>query len=76
MPALSNRRVVVNSATDVVLENIEIPVPAANEVLVRSTVVGICGSDLHAAHGRPRRQLLPAWNGHERETAKNARARG
>ncbi|WP_241988707.1 alcohol dehydrogenase catalytic domain-containing protein [Cryobacterium sp. TMT1-2-2] len=126
----------VNSATDVVLENIEIPVPGANEVLVCSTVVGICGSDMHAAHGRhpfmslrfrpghevvgvasgagadvdpawigardrgnerpvgstawpkatrasgccrrgrPRRQLWPAWSGHEHEAPENARARG
>ncbi|GAB3618474.1 alcohol dehydrogenase catalytic domain-containing protein [Okibacterium endophyticum] len=60
-----NRRVVVNSATDVVLETIPVPEPAANEVLVRSTVVGICGSDMHAAHGTHPFMSLPFRPGHE-----------
>ncbi|MFC4223998.1 zinc-dependent alcohol dehydrogenase [Lysinibacter cavernae] len=60
-----NRRIVVNSFDDIVLETEETPTPAAGEVLVRSTVVGICGSDMHAAHGRHPFMSLPFWPGHE-----------
>lgn len=65
MTGSSNRRVVVNSATDVFLESIGVPVPTANEVFVRSTVVGICGSDMHAAHGRHPFISLRFRPGHE-----------
>ncbi|WP_307866359.1 zinc-dependent alcohol dehydrogenase [Leucobacter chromiisoli] len=61
----SIRRVVVNTAEDIRVEQIETPTPAAGEVLVRSTVVGICGSDIHAAHGRHPFMSLPFWPGHE-----------
>lgn len=59
------RRVVVNSAEDVVIEHVSKPVAAAGEVVVRSTVVGICGSDMHAAHGRHPFMSLPFRPGHE-----------
>ncbi|TFB75398.1 alcohol dehydrogenase [Cryobacterium glaciale] len=65
MTVLTNRRVVVNSATDIVLERTAVPVPGANEVLVRSAVVGICGSDMHAAHGKHPFMSLPFRPGHE-----------
>lgn len=61
----TNRRVVVNSIDDITIERIERPVPASGEVLVRSTVVGICGSDMHAAHGRHPFIALPMRPGHE-----------
>lgn len=60
-----NRRVVVNSVDDVVIEEVATPVPADGDVLVRSTVVGICGSDVHAAHGNHPFMSLPFWPGHE-----------
>ncbi|WP_285727591.1 zinc-dependent alcohol dehydrogenase [Psychromicrobium xiongbiense] len=59
------RRVVVNAADDVVIEQVERPVAGEGEVLVRSTVVGICGSDMHAAHGRHPFMSLPFRPGHE-----------
>jgi len=46
-----NRRIVVNGLHDVVVETVTEPVPVAGEARVRTTVVGICGSDLHAASG-------------------------
>ena len=59
------RRIVVNAADDIRVEQVPAPVTGANEVLVRSTVVGICGSDVHAAHGRHPFMSLPFWPGHE-----------
>lgn len=61
----NNRRVVVNSMTDINIEVIDRPQPGADEVLVRSSVVGICGSDIHAAHGRHPFVGLPMRPGHE-----------
>jgi 2-desacetyl-2-hydroxyethyl bacteriochlorophyllide A dehydrogenase len=60
-----NRRVVVNSITDINIELVDRPEPGANEVLVRSSVVGICGSDMHAAHGSHPFVDLPMRPGHE-----------
>jgi 2-desacetyl-2-hydroxyethyl bacteriochlorophyllide A dehydrogenase len=59
------RRIVVNSFEDIIVEHIPAPEPQAGEVLVRSTVVGICGSDMHAAHGRHPFMSLPFRPGHE-----------
>ncbi|NRG43042.1 alcohol dehydrogenase catalytic domain-containing protein [Rathayibacter sp. VKM Ac-2835] len=59
------RRILVNAVDDVVVEHLDAPTPAAGEVLVRSTVVGICGSDMHAAHGRHPFIDLPFRPGHE-----------
>lgn len=59
------RRIVVNSFDDIAVEKVAEPQAGAGEVLVRSTVVGICGSDMHAAHGRHPFMSLPFWPGHE-----------
>jgi 2-desacetyl-2-hydroxyethyl bacteriochlorophyllide A dehydrogenase len=42
-----------------------IPAPGPNEVLVRTVAAGVCGSDLHAAHGRHPFVALPYRPGHE-----------
>jgi threonine dehydrogenase-like Zn-dependent dehydrogenase len=60
-----NRRVVVNAIDDVFVETVTEPEPAAGEVRVRSTIIGICGSDLHAACGRHPFIDLPYRPGHE-----------
>jgi L-iditol 2-dehydrogenase len=60
-----NRRVVVDSIDDITIEHTPLPEPGPGEVLIRSTVVGICGSDLHAAHGRHPFISLPMRPGHE-----------
>jgi 2-desacetyl-2-hydroxyethyl bacteriochlorophyllide A dehydrogenase len=60
-----NRRVVVNALDDVVVETISEASPGVDEVRVRTTVVGICGSDLHAACGRHPFIDLPYRPGHE-----------
>ncbi|MCA2216182.1 alcohol dehydrogenase catalytic domain-containing protein [Wangella sp. NEAU-J3] len=41
------------------------PVPGPGEVLVRTAVAGICGSDTHALHGRHPFITLPYAPGHE-----------
>lgn len=61
----TNRRVVVNSLDDVVFETVPEADPGVGEVRVRSTVVGICGSDLHAACGSHPFIDLPYRPGHE-----------
>lgn len=60
-----NRRVVVNAIDDVVFETVPEAQPAPGEVRIRSTVVGICGSDLHAACGKHPFIDLPYRPGHE-----------
>jgi len=41
------------------------PIPAAGEALVHVEAVGICGSDMHAYHGRDERRPAPLVLGHE-----------
>ena len=65
MSGTQNRRVVVSSADDITIEQTEVPAPGPDEVLVRSSVVGICGSDMHALHGKHPFVSLPMRPGHE-----------
>jgi 2-desacetyl-2-hydroxyethyl bacteriochlorophyllide A dehydrogenase len=58
------RRVVVRPG-HISVEQADAPTPAPDEVLVRSVVSGICGSDTHAAHGRHPFVALPYHPGHE-----------
>lgn len=41
------------------------PVPVEDEVIVKVETVGICGSDMHAYHGRDERRPAPLVLGHE-----------
>ncbi|MFJ9542533.1 zinc-binding dehydrogenase [Streptomyces sp. NPDC101225] len=61
----SMRRVVVRSIDDVQLEQVPAPAPGDDELLVRSTLVGVCGSDVHAALGDHPFIDLPYRPGHE-----------
>jgi threonine dehydrogenase-like Zn-dependent dehydrogenase len=47
------------------LEDVPMPVPGADEVLVKVAAVGICGSDMHAYHGHDNRRPPPLILGHE-----------
>jgi 2-desacetyl-2-hydroxyethyl bacteriochlorophyllide A dehydrogenase len=58
------RRVVIYPG-QIAVETADIPVPAPNEALIRTLVAGVCGSDLHAAHGRHPFVALPYRPGHE-----------
>lgn len=59
------RQVLVTSLDDVTVERRPAPVPGPGELLVRSTVVGVCGSDTHAATGDHPFIDLPYRPGHE-----------
>jgi 2-desacetyl-2-hydroxyethyl bacteriochlorophyllide A dehydrogenase len=58
------RRVVVSTGGIHVIQA-DIPRPERDQVLVRSVVTGVCGSDTHAAHGRHPFISLPYYPGHE-----------
>ncbi|MFG2859266.1 zinc-binding dehydrogenase [Streptomyces sioyaensis] len=59
------RRVLVRSLADISIEQVPAPVPGDDELLVRTTVVGVCGSDTHAAAGHHPFIDLPYHPGHE-----------
>jgi 2-desacetyl-2-hydroxyethyl bacteriochlorophyllide A dehydrogenase len=59
------RRVVVHSDRIEVETDAVVPRPRPHEVLVRSVVAGVCGSDTHAAHGRHPFIPIPYHPGHE-----------
>lgn len=47
------------------VEQVPVPLPGADEVLVSMLVSGVCGSDTHAARGRHPSIDLPYFPGHE-----------
>jgi L-iditol 2-dehydrogenase len=59
------RQVLVRSIDDVTIEHVPAPVAGDGELLVRTTVVGVCGSDTHAALGDHPFIDLPYRPGHE-----------
>jgi 2-desacetyl-2-hydroxyethyl bacteriochlorophyllide A dehydrogenase len=59
------KRVVVRSAGEVGLVDEPLPEPGPGEARVRTRVVGICGSDLHALAGEHPFIDLPYFPGHE-----------
>ncbi|WP_229716056.1 zinc-dependent alcohol dehydrogenase [Mangrovihabitans endophyticus] len=61
---MSMRRVMV-TAEGVRVTRAEVPRPAPGEALVRTVVAGVCGSDVHAWHGRHPFVSLPYAPGHE-----------
>ncbi|MBN6058386.1 alcohol dehydrogenase catalytic domain-containing protein, partial [Nonomuraea sp. RK-328] len=68
IPATMNhqiRRVLVRSIDDIRIERVPAPVPGDGELLVRTTLVGVCGSDTHAALGHHPFIDLPYRPGHE-----------
>jgi 2-desacetyl-2-hydroxyethyl bacteriochlorophyllide A dehydrogenase len=65
MDERSVRRVVVTAPGVVEIERTARPAPGRGEVLIRMRAAGICGSDVHAAHGRHPFVPLPYHPGHE-----------
>src|ERR1035438_8301239 len=47
------------------VEEVAVPVPEADEVLVRVRACGICGSDVHGMDGSSGRRIPPIIMGHE-----------
>lgn len=59
------RQAVIAAPGRIELRDAEVPEPGPGEVRVRSTIVGICGSDLHALEGKHPFITLPIVPGHE-----------
>jgi 2-desacetyl-2-hydroxyethyl bacteriochlorophyllide A dehydrogenase len=59
------RRVLVTEDHVAAVHDAPVPPVGAGEVMVRSVVVGVCGSDTHAMHGRHPFIHLPYAPGHE-----------
>ena len=61
----TNRRIVVTAVRAMELREEPVPAPAPGEVRVRTTYIGVCGSDTHAFHGRHPFIPIPYMPGHE-----------
>jgi len=59
------KAMVLRGGADLREETLPDPAPAANEVVVKVHACSICGSDLHAFHGKHPRLTFPRVLGHE-----------
>ena len=59
------RSVLLNKPQELLMRDIEKPVPAKGEVLIKVKRMGICGSDIHAYYGKHPTIYLPVVQGHE-----------
>lgn len=59
------RSVLLNKPQELIMRDIEKPIPAKGEVLIKVKRMGICGSDIHAYHGQHPTIYLPVVQGHE-----------
>lgn len=50
---------------EIIFENVDVPVIAEHEVLVKIIKIGICGSDIHVYHGKHPFTSYPVTQGHE-----------
>lgn len=56
---------ILHGGGDLRMQTVPDPTPAPNEVMVRVHACSICGSDLHAFHGKHPRLVFPRILGHE-----------
>jgi L-iditol 2-dehydrogenase len=59
------RALVLTAPNELRLEDVPMPVPRSDEILLRVRACGICGSDVHGLDGRTRRRIPPLIMGHE-----------
>lgn len=59
------KAVVLHEPGRLIMESCPIPQPKANELLLKTRAVGICGSDIHAYHGQQPSMNFPGIMGHE-----------
>ena len=50
---------------NITFRNVQIPVPEADQVLIKIKKIGICGSDIHVYHGTHPYTPFPVTQGHE-----------
>src|SRR5580698_3576848 len=66
MPSKMNAAVVEQFGKPLTLKEVDVPAPAAGQILVKTEACGVCHTDLHAAHGDwPIKPTLPFIPGHE-----------
>ena len=56
---------VMTSPGEIMFREMETPIPAAGEVLVKIERIGVCGSDIHVWHGKHPFTSFPVTQGHE-----------
>lgn len=59
------RALVLTAPNELRLQDVPMPVPQADEILLRIRACGICGSDVHGLDGRTQRRIPPLVMGHE-----------
>jgi 2-desacetyl-2-hydroxyethyl bacteriochlorophyllide A dehydrogenase len=62
---MAMRQIVLESPREVIVRSVPRPDPRPGDALVRTEQVGVCGSDLHAWHGKHPFITLPVVPGHE-----------
>jgi propanol-preferring alcohol dehydrogenase len=66
IPKIMKAAVIHEFGQPLVIENVPVPVPGANQILVKVISCGVCHTDLHAANGDwPVKPQLPLIPGHE-----------
>ena len=56
---------VMTKPGEIVFEEVDIPEPEADQVLVKIKRIGVCGSDIHVYHGEHPYTSYPVTQGHE-----------
>ena len=56
---------VITAPGEIIFREIENPIPAAGEVVVKIMRIGVCGSDIHVWHGKHPFTSYPVTQGHE-----------
>jgi L-iditol 2-dehydrogenase len=56
---------ILESKERIIFKKVEKPIPRPNEVLIKIKKIGICGSDIHAFHGKHPYISFPIIQGHE-----------
>ncbi|MBP2627833.1 MAG: Threonine dehydrogenase and related Zn-dependent dehydrogenase [Firmicutes bacterium] len=56
---------VLEKPKTIVFREVAVPEPGKDEVLIKVSRIGICGSDIHVYHGKHKYATLPVVQGHE-----------
>jgi L-iditol 2-dehydrogenase len=59
------KQAVMTSPGQIEFRDVPVPVPNADEVLIRMKRIGVCGSDIHVYHGKHALTPYPVVQGHE-----------
>ena len=59
------RALILEKPFSLAIRDLPRPTPGAGEALVRVLSAGICGSEIHAYHGKHAKRVPPAVMGHE-----------